>query len=490
MALSTRRMSSIPISASSLAIQIVQAAVKPSATVNELIALCQNDAGLGARVLAYVNSPGFGLNRRVAGVQHAVALLGIRGTRNLAVTMCVVDMTPLGDEGDALITVCLRRGVIAKLLAEKLARSTLDDYFTLGMLMEVGLLVKARTDLAGSAALARSPAQTRVTIERASGQEDHAKLGARLARSWQLGEEMANAVLHHHDRTHQGTPLGGVAWLAEAVAGVFENGDAARSRSIAIEGASTLGITANDLDSLLKVVPQALSDAARHFGRDLGPQTGIDTLLHDTSEALVELNRSYADTIDKLEGLLREKEHLVAALKTADEKLATLALTDAVTGLPNHRAFREALIRDLARADRAQTPVALVLLEVDLFAQIQQTHGSAASDLVLSAIAEVVHRAVRTTDVPGRVSGEKFGLILPNTNLQGAMVVTERARTQIAARPFQGASGEFFVTASLGLAITTGPGCRGREDALMTAAESGLQMAKQAGRNRFMVGSL
>jgi diguanylate cyclase (GGDEF)-like protein len=480
----------MPISASSLAIQIVQAAVKPSATVNELIALCQNDAGLAARVLAYVNSPDFGLNRRVTGVQHAVALLGIRGTRNLAVTMCVVDMAPQGADGDALITVCLRRGVIAKLLAEKLARNTLDDYFTLGVLMEVGLLVKARTDLAGSAALSRSPAQTRITIERASGQEDHAKLGSRLARSWQLGEEMANALLHHHDRAQQATPLGGVAWLAETVAGVFENGDAAKSRSVAIDAAGALGISAADLDTLLKAVPQALTDAARHFGRDLGPQVGIDTLLHDTSEALIELNRSYADTIDKLEGLLREKEQLVAALKTADEKLATLALTDALTGLPNHRAFREALIRDLARADRAQTPVALVLVDVDGFAEINQTHGNAAGDLVLGAIAEVVHRAVRTTDVPGRVSGEKFGLILPNTNLQGAMVVAERARNQIAARAFQGVNGEFFVTASLGLAITMGPGCRGREDALMTAAESGLTMAKQAGRNRFMVGSL
>ena len=81
-------------------------------------------------------------------------------------------------------------------------------------------------------------------------------------------------------------------------------------------------------------------------------------------------------------------------------------------------------------------------------------------------------------------------MILLNTNLQGAMVVAERARSQIAARAFQGVNGEFFVTASLGLAITMGPGCRGREDALMTAAESGLTMAKQAGRNRFMVGSL
>jgi diguanylate cyclase (GGDEF)-like protein len=490
MPIPARRMSTVPLPASMLAIQIVQAAVKPSATVNELIALCQNDLALAARVLAYVNSPDFGLKRRVTGVQHAVALLGIRGTRNLAVAMCVVDMAPHGPAGDALITICLRRGVIAKLLAEKLDLGTVDDYFCLGMLMEVGLLVKARSDLEGSAELARSPAQTRTTLERASGQEDHTKLGSRLARSWQLGEELANALLHHHDRMPHPTALGRAAWLSEAVAGVFENGDAAKSRSVAIEAGGTIGLAAGDVDALLKAVPQALSEAANHFGRELGPQVGVDTLLHDTSEALVELNRSYADTIDKLEGLVKEKELLMAALKSADEKLATLALTDALTGLPNHRAFREALVRDLARADRAQTPIALVLLDVDNFSQINEKHGHTAGDLVLCAIAEVVHRAVRTSDVPGRVGGERFGLILPSTNLQGAMVVAERARSQLAARTFSGPYGEFQVTGSLGLAITTGPGCRGREDAILAAAESGLQMAKQAGRNRFMVGSL
>jgi two-component system, cell cycle response regulator len=485
-----RRMSSLPLSGSFLAIQIVQAAVKPSATVTELITLCQNDPSFVSRVVAYVNSAGFGLSRQVTGVQHAISLLGIRGTRNLALAMCVVDMTPQGPHGDALLAVCLRRGVTAKLLAEKLGRSNVDDYFTLGLLLEVGLLVKARNALEAAADFARSPAHTRVMLERAGGQEDHAKLGGRLARSWQLGEETANAILDHHNRLTPSSPLGSAAWLVEQLAGVYESADVPESRVKAIEAASTLDLPGSTVDEILKAIPPALTEAARQFGRELGPQVGLDTLLRDTKGALNELNKSYAETVNKLESLLKEREQLAAALKAADEKLATLALTDSLTGLPNHRAFREALVRDLARADRARAPLSLIVLDVDHFAQINQSYGNTAADMVLRAIAEVVQQAVRTSDVPARIGGEKFALILPNTNLQGAMVVAERARTQLLQRKFAAGSGEFAVSASLGIAVTTGPGCRGREDALLVAAESGLQMAKQAGRNRFMVGSL
>jgi diguanylate cyclase (GGDEF)-like protein len=485
-----RRLSTLPLPATISAIQIVQAAAKPSVTVNELTELCQKDPGLGSRVLAYVNSSGFGLNRRVTGIQHAVALLGIRGTRNLALAMCVVDMAPKGPAGDDLLTVCLRRGVTAKLLAEKLGRTNLDDYFALGLLLDVGLLVKARDNVDACAEVARSPAQTRITLERAAGQEDHAKLGARLARSWQLGEELSNAILQHHDRPPPSSQLGSAAWLTESMAAVFESGEAAKSRSLAIEAAVLINLPPDTVDEILRSAPQALTNAARHFGRELGPQVGIDVLLRDTNEALLDLNRSYADVMRKLEALLKEKDELATALKHADEKLSTLALTDELTGLPNHRAFREALIRDLARADRAGTAVAVIVLEVDLLAQLKQTHGPGAADIVLYAIAAVVQRSLRTTDVPARVGSEKFALILPSTNVQGAMVVAERTRALLAAYDFTDPNGAFQVTASLGIAVTTGPGCRGREDALMAAADSGLEMAKQAGRNRFMVGSL
>jgi two-component system, cell cycle response regulator len=490
MATPARRLSNPPLPASFPAIQVVQATARPNATVNDLTALCQNDVGFAARMLAYVNHTGFGQNRRVGSVQHAVALLGIRGTRNVAVGMCVVEMTPPGEPGDALLSVCLRRAVIARMLAEKLERSNTDDYFTVGLLLEVGLLVKVRNDLEQAATLARAPAETRLTLERAAGQEDHAKLGARLARSWQLGEELANAVYHHHDRLPLDSPLGSAAWLSERMAAVFESVNATRSRVLAIEAGALVQMPAATIDAILQSVPDAVSEAARQFGHKLPPQVSLDTLLRDADQALGELTRNYSEVVLKLETLLQEKEQLSNALKEADEKLSSLALTDGVSGLPNQRAFREALLRDLARADRSETPVAVLALDIDHFAELTEQQGQSAADVVLSAIAEILLRCIRTSDVAARIGGERFALLLPNTNIQGAYVVAERVRAQLSAWTFMGARGQFTITVSIGVAVTAGPECRGREDALFAAAESGLEMAEQAGHNRVMVGSL
>jgi diguanylate cyclase (GGDEF)-like protein len=486
---SNRVLSHPPLPASFLAIQIVQAAAKPNATVQELAALCQNDPGFVMRALAYVNSAGVSLNRHVTSVQHAVALLGIRGTRNLALGMCVLELTPAGDAGATLLAVCLRRAVIAKLLAEKLERANPDDYFTVGMLLEIGLLVKARSDLEGAAEIAGAASNTRITLERAAGQEDHAKLGSRLARSWQLGEEITTAILYHHDRAPRGTPLCETIWLTEQMAGVFEGGDASRNRVQAIDGASAIGVPATIIDEVLRSTPNEVAAAARTFGRDIGPQISVDTLMHDKDEQLGDLNRNYAEVVGKLESLLAEKEALQKQLHDADEKLATMSLTDSVSGLPNHRAFREALARDLARADRSKTHIALLLVDVDHFERVNEVHGLRAADSVLAGVAEVLLQCVRTSDVLARVGPEKFALLLPATNLQGAMVVAERARVRLCEREFQSSRGVFSITGSLGLAVTMGPDCRGRESALLAAAETGLVLAKQAG-NRIMVGSM
>jgi diguanylate cyclase (GGDEF)-like protein len=490
MAIPARRASTSPLPASFLAVQIVQATAKPNAAVNELAGLCATDPGFATRMLSYVNSGGMGVNRRVASVQHAVSLLGIRGTRNLALGMCVEEMVPQDGAGELLLSLCLRRAVIARAIAEKQSRPNPDDYFTLGLLLEIGLLSKARKDIAHACELARAPAETRITLERTTGQEDHAKLGSRLARSWQLGDEMANALLHHHDRNPPEGPLGETAWLAERMAAVFESVDPSKTHVHAVDAGAQVNLPGDLVDSILHATPDAVSDAARHFGRSAGPQVSMDSLLRDANEALGELNRNYNDVVAKLEAVLRENEQLSAALRAADEKLSSLALSDALCGLPNRRAFHDALLRDLARADRTEQPIALLVLDVDHFEEINREHGQQSTDLVLIGLAQIMLRCVRVSDVAARIRSEAFAALLPNTNLQGALVVAKRMQAQLAERTFTGPKVAFPVTISIGVAVTSGPGCRGRNEALLAAAEDGLEIAKQNGRNRTMLGSL
>jgi two-component system cell cycle response regulator len=490
MAIPARRMASLPTPNSMLAIQIVQAAVRPNITVTELVTLCQSDPAVVGRLISYVNSAGFGLNRRVASVAHAVSLLGIRGTRNLALATCVTDMTPMGEDGDALFAVCLRRAVAAKLLAEKLGRPNLDDYFTLGILMEVGLLVKARANLKAAVEIARGPGATRVTLEKAAGQEEHTKLAQRLARAWVFEEEMTTALERHHDKMPVRTPYGIAAWLTEHLAGVFESSDVVKSRLAAVEAAAIVDVSGADIDALLKQMPQALSDAAAFFERDIGLQPDIDTLLRDANGAISELNRNYNEVLQNLEAVLKEKERLAAELSQASEKLRSLPLSDGLTGLANRRAFEDALARDVARADRQSLPLTVLVVDIDDLQRLNEAQGHAAGDLALRTLTEVLVQATRVSDVVARIGGDEFALILPNTNVQGAQVVAERIRNNIRERDLEGQNGGFRISVSIGVAMTSGPGCRGREQALFDAAAQAMLIAKAAGKDRHQVGSL
>jgi diguanylate cyclase (GGDEF)-like protein len=479
---------SLPSPASLLAVQIVQAAARPSVSVNELVNTCQLDPAFVMRLLSRANSAAFAANRKVTSVQHAVSLLGVRGTRNLALASCVGEMAPSGSDGDALLGLCLRRGIASKLIAQRTGTLAPEDGFCMGMLLDTGLLVKASNNLKGASELARLPSATRCMVERAAGQEEHTRLGARLTKAWHLDDELVAAIAHHHDVHAPRLALGAVGWLAERLAAVFEGGDVSRNRLAAVEGGAQLGLSAHVVDELLKAIPTAVQEVAAEFQRDVGPQRDIDLLLRDANAALVEINRTYGELVAQLESLLKEKERLAQELEAANTKLTSLALTDGLTGLHNHRAFQSALTRELARADRERSPLSLVVLDADHFKQVNDTHGHPVGDAVLGKLAEILQRTIRVSDLAARVGGEEFALLLPDTDAEGALVVAERARSAVAQTVMQGPATEFQLTISLGIAMTRGPGCRGRERALYEAADTALYAAKQAGRNRTVIG--
>jgi diguanylate cyclase (GGDEF)-like protein len=166
------------------------------------------------------------------------------------------------------------------------------------------------------------------------------------------------------------------------------------------------------------------------------------------------------------------------------EALAGLARRDALTGLPNRRAFDEALAREVARAARAGAPLAVVALDVDHFKRVNDGHGHAAGDAALRAVAARALAALRTGDLLARVGGEEFAALLPGAALADAREVAERVRLAVAAAPIDaaGAPGAALaLTVSLGCA-TLGPGEAGA--ALVARADARLYDAKHRGRNR------
>ncbi len=162
----------------------------------------------------------------------------------------------------------------------------------------------------------------------------------------------------------------------------------------------------------------------------------------------------------------------------ANERLARLAMSDPLTGLANHRAFRDALDAEVERARRHSRPLALAVIDVDHFKSVNDTHGHVAGDQALVEVAARLTRSSRRGDIVARVGGEEFAWLLPETDRAGARRVAERARRAVAARPV-GLAGR--VTVSIGLAELAQ--ATGGTD-LYRRADQALYAAKRAGRDR------
>ena len=171
----------------------------------------------------------------------------------------------------------------------------------------------------------------------------------------------------------------------------------------------------------------------------------------------------------------------------ADAANQHLAAYDALTGVVNRRALLQVLEREVAQAARTASPYALVLLDIDHFKAVNDTRGHLAGDQVLRHVSQVLRARLRGQDLLGRYGGEEFLVLLPGTDLAGALQVAEGLRQAVQDAPCPWSGGSIAVTISLGVCAARphAPGCA---EALIDAADQALYAAKQAGRNRVQHG--
>jgi diguanylate cyclase (GGDEF)-like protein len=163
------------------------------------------------------------------------------------------------------------------------------------------------------------------------------------------------------------------------------------------------------------------------------------------------------------------------------ESLMAQACTDALTGVPNRRAFNDALERQVAASQRTGASFSVIFIDADHFKAINDRHGHAGGDFVLRRLAEVLEATFRKMDLVARIGGEEFAVLLPSTSGFGACRAAEHARLAVASHEFNDEDARIHVTVSLGVAAAD-PG--DDANALLRRADQALYAAKQAGRNR------
>lgn len=225
------------------------------------------------------------------------------------------------------------------------------------------------------------------------------------------------------------------------------------------------------------------------FGRHIAAREPLrcleNTNLHKNGQ-LVVLETSGTPVFDA-DGTFRGYRGIdrdITERKRLERELEYQAHTDVLTGLHNRRHFFELAEQELARSKRYGKRLSLLMLDVDQFKILNDTYGHHVGDTVLQKLSEICMHTLREIDIAGRIGGEEFAILLPETMADHALEVAERLRLAIAGATVPQEHGDCPVRFTVSIGVTSLVATDSQVDEMLRRADTALYVAKQAGRNR------
>lgn len=226
-------------------------------------------------------------------------------------------------------------------------------------------------------------------------------------------------------------------------------------------------------------------------GKRFGSLCLIDSRPHEFSDDRLRLLESFASIVSQDICVRSAARYAVRDLIEAEHDkcgLFDMAMTDPLTKALNRRAFYRFAEREVLRASRHGKPVSALMFDIDHFKNVNDVHGHGVGDEVLTRLVECITRTIRDEDLLGRIGGEEFAILLPETDLPRATILANRIRDSVSGLSFAGKEGAFGITISIGISE---PGFADLDILpALERADAALYRAKQNGRNRVEVAPL
>ena len=484
---------SIPAPPAALA-KVIRIAGDPDRSLRDLGRVCSQEPGLTIELLRIANSARYSSpGTRIRNVPQAVIKLGARAVRAHSITYsiraAVASTSTGGLDANLFWEDSLRRAAAAQILAEYTRYEDPFEAFALGLTQDLGaLLLAVRLPHLGEAlhALREKPGHSRLEAERILTGRSHPEEFEHARLSETLPEEIAFAVIHHHNppkddsRVARLTRLG---YMADLLADVVQ----AHPKEFVIEKATSVLAEAGvdvPMETLVDQMATRLVELADELDIQVGTQQSLAEVMLEAQQAMLDLAQRQEEQTSALEAQLRAKEEETRVLEESNRRLMHMASKDPLTELDNRRMFNRALQNAMEVSVRDFQPASVLIVDVDHFKRINDTYGHPAGDDVLKALARRMEGALRTVDKVARLGGEEFGVLLPNSSKVGGRMVAERIRSAIEASPIPTGEGPIECTASIG-GTTLDPDRPPRtRDELIKQADQALYLAKNTGRNQ------
>ncbi len=466
-----------------IAMQVLDLTQRVDVDIAEIARLISKDAALSSKILRTVNSSFYGRSQHVSTISHSLVILGLQSVKTLVLGFSLVSNLSKGQSKGFKHLSYWKRSIYAataaRTMAARINMVQQEEAFLAGLLMDIGMLV-LDTVLADEYGMLHANTKTHtelLAIELDTLKTSHAQVGGVLAAQWKLPPLLAIPIASHHSPDDVTDPqlkrLTTLVGLAGRCADVFVDEDAAPAIADVRKGLlEQYKMAEVDADALLADIGKKTKEVAPLFDINIGGTTDFDAILKKANEALVEIT------------LMSQQQ--ATTLQQQNIELKQKAVTDGLTGLANRARFDEVFAEKFrnAMANLPDAwPLSLLMIDLDKFKSINDTHGHPSGDAVLRAVARLLKTAARMEDLAARYGGEEMVLLMPGTTKATAATIAETIRRAIAAKPVVSETATIPVTASIGVA-TFEPGCPLNQAAqLIKAADLALYNAKHTGRN-------
>lgn len=488
-----------------VAVRVLEITRDESASMDDLAAIVQNDPAITARILKVVNSPLFGVARKVTSIRQAMNLLGRRAVQVMALSFSLVDVMRREEDSDfdyeGYWRTSLTSAVAGRLLARAARAKHGEDAFVAGLLSNVGQLAAVRcAPEAYKPVLAErtaSPDRALHDIERDFLGLTHAAMGRELLARWRLPEPLTQAVGAHHGDGLAWLPgevgeLARVVHAAALLAGLF-CGETPRSELEAVKARcrELTGVDAATLDTTLAAVDENVRRAAALMAIPIGETEDYSKIQLEAMQRLAQLSvdaeveraaatRRAADARDEQRRLVARS----AAQSSASHKQASI---DALTCLPNRAAFDARLAEEVARATAEGHAIALAILDVDHLKRVNDAQGQVAGDEALRAVGSAIAGVCGSAGFAARYGGEEFAIVFARLAADEVAALADTVRERVERSATRTGPGRAGLTVSVGVACFERAPGELTAEALVAQADRLLYLAKKTGRNKVVM---
>jgi diguanylate cyclase (GGDEF)-like protein len=482
-----------------VASQIISLTSKEDTTLADIADLVSQDIALSTRILKVSNSAFYSFQQKIGSIKQAVSILGTNAVRSLVLSFSFLTIRNGKKESrfnfERFWERSLASAVAARLILEKVKDADTEEVFISGLLQNLGELIFARTfaeDYDKVLEAVEKKESTSLAAEEKIFGVDHCIVGYEVAKSWGFPEVLLLPILHGHNPAGYTGKDRKIAmtikavYLSDLLTGIlFSDKPEEYHKQFRKEAKSQLGLSPEDIESILGTLHSKVDEAGKYFDLKIKNTKSVQEILQEANIRLSLINLDYDQMNKQLIQAKIALENLTRELEAKNRILDNLANIDGLTGIYNHRYFQTVLDQEISRANRHQSLISILLIDIDHFKKFNDTYGHQVGDFVLQEFASILKENLRKYDTLARYGGEEFVVILPETGTEDALTVAEKLRMLVDTSVFDDRRETYHVTASFGHACAT-PATDDNftKSGFISKADLALYEAKEKGRNR------